>query len=228
VQIPLSVLHFSKQIDTLYIHMSKNQLNEMEIRVLRLVRNALVHDGRSPSVRDLAKTLGYRSPRSAFLLLNSLINKGLLRRKDDGGLQLRKDLDEAEDHARTIDVPLVGCVLCGAPLLAEENIETHIPVSRSLARAGSKYFLLRASGDSMDQAGINDGDLLLVRQQSVADDGDKVVALIDDNATVKEFRRGKGVVVLQPRSSNKDHKPILLTESFIVQGVVVAVIDNLH
>lgn len=207
-------------------YMGKEQLNEMELRVLRQVRNALVHDGRSPSVREVAKALGYRSPRSAFLLLNSLIEKGLLRRREDRSLQLRKDLVEAEDHARTVEVPLVGSVPCGAPLLAEENIETYIPVSRSLARPGSKHFFLRASGDSMDQAGIEDGDLLLVRQQSVADDGDKVVALIDDNATVKEFRRGKGVVVLHPRSKNKGHKPILLTDNFQIQGIVVATIPT--
>jgi repressor LexA len=204
--------------------MGKEQLNEMELRVLRQVRNALVHDGRSPSVREVAKALGYSSPRSAFLLINSLIGKGLLRRRDDGRLQLRRDLAEAEDHARTVEVPLVGSVACGAPLLAEENIETFIPVSKSLARPGAKHFILRASGDSMDQAGIHDGDLLLVRQQSVAEEGDKVVALIDDNATVKEFRRGKGAVVLQPRSKNKEHKPILLTENFVVQGVVVSVL----
>lgn len=208
--------------------MPHEDLSETELKALRHVRNALVHDGRQPSVRDIARALGYRSPRSAFLLLNSLIAKGMLKRNPGGALQLRRDLEEAEDHARTVEVPLVGIVACGAPLLAEENIEAYLPVSRSLARPPGRYFILRASGDSMDQAGIEDGDLLLVRQQPQAEAGDKVVALIDDTATVKEFRREKGVLVLKPRSSNSSHRPIILTENFLIQGVVVATIPRLE
>ncbi len=207
--------------------MEKHPLNANESKALRFLRNALVHDGYSPSVRDLAKTMGYRSPRSAFLLINALIEKGLLKRRPDGGLQLRKDFAVQEDHARTVGVPLVGTVPCGAPLLAEENIEAHIPVSTSLAKPGSKYFILRAKGDSMDLAGVEDGDLLLVRQQSQAENGEKVVALIDDEATVKELHREKSVVVLKPRSSNKGHQPIVLSENFLIQGVVVATIPSL-
>jgi repressor LexA len=80
----------------------------------------------------------------------------------------------------------------------------------------------------MDLAGIRDGDLVLVRQQPVAENGQKVVALIDDEATLKEFRRKQQVVALMPRSRNKDHKPILLSSDFQVQGVVVATIPNLE
>jgi repressor LexA len=142
---------------------------------------------------------------------------------------LRKDLTESEDHARTVEIPLVGSVACGTPILADENIEAHIPVSTGLARPGNKYFLLRAAGDSMDDAGINDGDLVLVRQQASAQNGDKVVALIDDYATVKEFHREKGVVLLKPRSKSKRHKPIVLTGSFLIQGVVTSVLPaNLY
>lgn len=117
-------------------------------------------------------------------------------------------------------------MLCGLPILAEENIEGMIPVSVDLARPGSKYFFLRASGDSMNEAGINDGDFVLVRQQTFAEDGDSIVALIDDEATIKEFRRTKDAVVLKPRSSNKKHQPILLTSNFQIQGVVVTAIPN--
>ena len=194
------------------------------MKALRVLRNALVHCGASPSVRDMARALGYRSPRSAFLLLNQLAEKGFLRRKGNGQLQLRKDIMEKEDHAQTVDVPLVGTVPCGAPLLAEENVEVYIPVSTSLARPGSKYFLLRAKGDSMNQAGIENGNLLLVRQQQNAENGQKVVALIDNEATVKEFHRGENAVILMPKSKNKTHKPIVLTENFIIQGVVTTVL----
>ena len=206
--------------------MEKQRLTENEAEALRLIRNTIVHGGYSPSVRDVASAMKYRSPRSALILLNELIKKGFLKRKEDGKLQLRKDLTEQEDHARTVDVPLVGVVPCGTPLLAEENIEGYIPISRSLARPGGKYFLLRAKGDSMDQAGIEDGNLLLVRQQPSAEDGEKVVALIDDEATVKEFHQEKGVVVLKPKSKNKSHKPIVVSQNFMIQGIVVATIQK--
>ena len=211
------------------VSMEKHQITEKQLEALRFLRNAIVHDGRSPSVRDLAHALGYKSPRTAFLILNHLIEGGWLKRNQDGELQLRKNLPEAEDHARTVEVPLVGSVACGVPLLAEENIEALIPVSTALAKPGGKYFLLRATGDSMDRAGIDDGDLLLVRQQPTAENGDRVVALIDDAATVKELHREKDVVVLKPKSKNKDHKPIVLTEDFIIQGVVKSVLPaNLY
>lgn len=206
--------------------MKKHLLPEKELEALRYLRNAIVHDGYSPSVRELAEELGYKSPRSAFLLLRRLIEHGWLKRKEDGDLQLRKDLPETSDHARTVEIPLVGAVACGAPLLAKENIEAYIPVSTSLARPGGKYFLLRAVGDSMNQAGIEDGNLVLVRQQPTADNGQKVVALIDDEATVKELHREKEVVVLNPKSTNKKHKPIVLTDDFIIQGVVMSVLPG--
>jgi repressor LexA len=204
--------------------MENRRLTENQIRTLRYLRNALVHGGNSPSIRDIAEALGYRSPRSAFILLNELIEKGFLKRKEDGKLQLKKGLIEQEDHARTVNVPLVGTVPCGSPLLAEENIEAYVPVSTSLARPGSRYFLLKAKGDSMDQAGIENGNLLLVRQQQSAENGERVVALIDDEATVKEFHREENAVILKPKSKNKKHKPIILTENFIIQGVVTTVL----
>lgn len=98
------------------------------------------------------------------------------------------------------------------------------PVSTSLANPGHKYFFLRAVGDSMDAAGIQDGDLMLVRQQPQAENGEKVVALINDEATVKEFHREREAVVLKPRSNNKKHRPIIVTDNFIIQGVVTSVV----
>jgi len=206
--------------------MDQNALTEKETEALRHLRNALVHGGYSPTVRELAEKLKYRSPRSAFLILNSLVEKGWLGKRRNGDLQLLRDLSESRSHARTVEVPLIGAVPCGTPMLAEENIEAYIPVSENLARPGGKYFLLKAQGDSMDQAGIKDGDLLLVRQQPDANSGDRVVALINDEATVKEFNRGDEAIVLKPKSENKIHKPIILTDDFIIQGVVVSVLPS--
>lgn len=208
--------------------MSKSALTERQQQAIRFLRNAIVHDGHSPSVRDLAKALGYKSPRTAFLVIHSLIATGWLKRSSDGQLQLIKDFRETEDNARTVNVPLIGSVACGQPLLAEENIEAFIPVSMNLAKPGNRYFLLRANGDSMNEAGIENGDLVLVRQQSHAENGNKVVALIDDEATVKEFWREKETVILKPRSRNNAHKPIVVSENFMIQGVVVTAIKNFN
>lgn len=207
--------------------MSQKELKEKELEAFRYIRNAIVHGGFSPSVRDLRDELGYKSPRSALLLLNSLIERGWIQRNSQGDLQVRKDLEEQEDHARTVELPLVGAVSCGSPILAEENVEAYIPVSRSIVSSGARYFLLRATGDSMNQAGIQDGDILLVKQQNHANNGEKVVALIDDEATVKEFSKDNGFVVLKPRSSNKEHKPIIVSDNFSIQGVIVATLPDL-
>jgi repressor LexA len=206
--------------------MDNVKLRSKHTEALKYIRNQLMHHGRAPSVRDLMIALGYKSPRSASLIINDLIEKGFLKRRSNGTMQFVKDLEPDFSHARTVKVPLVGTVACGSPIFAEENIDGMIPVSVDIARPGSKYFFLRALGDSMNEAGINEGDLVLVRQQPVAEDGDIVVALIDDEATVKELRRTKDALILKPKSSNKKHQPIILTDNFQIQGVVVAAIPN--
>lgn len=131
------------------------------------------------------------------------------------------------DSEQTVEVPVVGSAACGMPMLAEENIEQLIPVSKKIAAPPYKYYMLRAKGDSMNQANINDGDLVLVRQQSTARHGDIVVALIDDSATIKEYTSTGSAVVLKPHSDNPVHKPIILMKDFMVQGVVVTTIAGI-
>jgi repressor LexA len=203
-----------------------DELKGKDREALRHIRNWLVHHGRSPSVRDLMRALKYNSPRSAALVLERLIKAGVVKRRPDGNLQLLKDPEAESVNPQTVDIPLVGSVACGVPIYAEENIEAMIPVSKNLARPGNRYFLLRAVGDSMNLAGIDDGDLTLVRQQATANNGDLVVALIDDKATIKEFHHAGDAVILKPKSRNKKNQPIILTENFQVQGVVVKTIKN--
>ena len=204
--------------------MNKN-LSEKELIGLKAVRNFLIHNGRFPSLRELMTLLHYRSPRSSSLLIERLISKQVLTRKKDGSLQLLSS-SLSNERAQTLDVPLVGRVSCGSPLYTEENIEAVIPISTKLLKSSSKHFLLRAKGDSMNKADINDGDLVLVRQQSTASNGDIVVALIDEEATIKEFNRAGEMVALKPNSRNKDHKPIILTGDFVIQGIVVSSIPG--
>ncbi len=207
--------------------MKETAISNRELEAIREIRNSLMRRGKIPSVRELMNSLGYRSPRSAAVLYENLVEKGILRRKRNGNFQFVKDAAENENvRAQTVDVPLVGVVACGAPILAEENVQGKISVSTKLARPPHRYFLLKAKGDSMDQKGINDGDLVLVRQQTTAKDGDTVVALIDNEATIKEFRIGGETFVLKPRSKNKQHQPIVLTKDFQVQGIVVTAISE--
>lgn len=203
------------------------ELTSKELEAMRHIRNWILHRGQSPSIRELMSALGYKSPRSVQDIIEKLIEKGFISKTKTGALKMIKDPESTSIHAQTTDVPLVGMVACGAPIFAEENIEAMIPVSTSLTRNSTKFFILRATGDSMDLAGINDGDLVLVRQQETAENGDNVVALIDNSATIKEFHKDKGVVVLKPKSSNPNRQPIILTENFRIQGVVTNIIPNL-
>ena len=203
------------------------KLSKKELQTIKIVRKYLFDYGKMPSVRKLMRELDYKSPRSASVIINDLEKKGILRKKQDGSFQL-SEFELPEDYGtreQTVKVPLLGSVACGLPIFAEENIEANIPISIKLIKKGHKYFLLRAKGDSMNNAGINDGDLVLIRQQQHAENGDKVVALIDDEATIKEYHHTGSLVVLKPKSNNKKYQPIILSNEFRIQGIVEAVIS---
>ncbi len=194
-----------------------------DIQALKLIRNSFFHTGSGPTLAEINKETGGESPRSASLILARLQRDGFIKKKDGKIISIAF---EKPDSVSTVNVPLVGGVPCGAPMLAEQNIETYLPISTAMAKKGHKYFLLRAMGDSMNLAGINDKDILLVRQQETAVNGEKVVALIDEEATVKVFERKNDVVILRPKSKNSTHKPIILTGNCKIQGVVVAVLPS--
>lgn len=207
--------------------MSQELLSGKAKEALKHIRNWLMKYGLMPSVRELMQKMDYKSPRSAMLLMAELEENGFLERKANGSYKMIKDLSTTVT-ARTVAIPLVGSISCGGALLAEENIEAYIPVSTSLVKAGYKYFLLRAVGDSMNEAGILPGDLVLVRQQNVAENGQNIVALIDDDAILKEFQHKGNVVALVPRSSNSKHKPIILERDFQIQGIIITSISNVN
>jgi len=197
-------------------------LNEKDRKGYSLIRTSLIQTGKKPTLEEINEVTGGKSPRSASLLIERLIRFGFLK-KYGNNLKLTEKHVEVVSIS-TVEVPLIGQVACGRPMLAHENIEAYISVSTRLAKSGDNYFLLRASGDSMNMAGINNGDLMLVKQQITANNGEKVVALINDEATVKEIQFKGNYVTLMPRSSNPVHKPIILTEDFTIQGIVMEVI----
>lgn len=210
---------------SVYLCMS-HSLTGKELKALKIIRNSLVHQGRMPSVRELMIGLNYKSPRSSAMILKNLMEKEILRKKNNGSYQI-VDFEIPEHYgfrAQTVKIPLLGSVACGIPIFADENIEAEVSISVEMIKSGYKYFLLKAEGDSMNEAGIDDGDLLLIRQQQDANNGDRVLALIDDEATVKEFNRSGAMVILKPKSTNKIHQPIILTSNFRIQGIVEEVI----
>jgi repressor LexA len=185
-------------------------------------------EGVPPTVREMQALGGFRSPRSVAQFLDALERAGYVQRATGARniRVLRRPPGALADRAETVPVPLIGHVAAGQPFLAAENVEAYIQVSTTLARHAAACFLLRVHGDSMNRAGIDDGDLVLVRRQETAHSGEVVVALIDDDATVKRLRLARGAMLLEPASTNPAHKPIVLDRDFRIQGVVVASIPK--
>lgn len=204
------------------------KLTSKQLRFLESLVSYQAHEGVPPTVREMQEIGGFRSPRSVAQYLEALEAAGYVQRSSGARniRIIRRPPTRLPDRADTIAVPLLGHIAAGRPILASENVEDHIPVSRKLASGRWTYFLLRVHGDSMDRAGIDDGDLVLVRQQDTAQQGDRVVALIDDEATVKHLRVARDVILLAPASSSAIHKPIVVDREFRIQGVVVAVLPK--
>lgn len=197
------------------------KLTNKEQLVLHEIRE-FISRSEKMTIRALQTALGYASPRSISVLIDQLITKGWIYR--DSQDQIRISLDFRSDSHEVRMIPLIGTIACGMPIFAEENIETEIPVSTRLISTSKKYFFLRAQWDSMNQKGIDDGDLVLIEQTDVPRDGQIVAALINDEATLKEFRHQGDLAYLIPHSDNPKHRPIILgdfSDSFSIQGIFI-------
>lgn len=183
--------------------------------------NSYVQNRRQPSLEDL-----FRIANILKVDVRELLDKDALMKNGQTG-SFSDSEDFVTENAQTIKLPLIGSIACGTPILAIENIEAEIPVSLDLIKGSSKHFLLKAVGNSMNIAGINDGDLVLVKQQNTAENGNIVVALIDDEATIKELHKTKEAIVLKPHSTEPKHKPIILNRDFKIQGIVITTIPSL-
>ena len=161
--------------------------------------------GYPPTVREIGKAVGLHSSSTVHAHLANLEKIGLLRRDPTKPRAIELLVDKAKQAIRPPGLPLVGQVAAGEPILAEENIEEYLEVPDVIGGEDGDY-ILRVKGDSMNDAGILEDDFVVVRPTEAADDGEIVVALIDDEATVKRFFREKDHVRLQPE--NKAYKPI--------------------
>ena len=215
-------------------------LTPRQRKVLEVIRDHVERQGYPPSVREIGDAVGLTSTSSVAHQMRVLEKKGFLRRDPNRpralDVRLPEELEGAEGAAETVDteavradrptptfVPVVGRIAAGGPILAEQAVEDVFPLPRELVGEGS-LFMLRVVGDSMIEAAITDGDWVVVRQQPVADNGEIVAALLDNEATVKTYRRRDGHVWLLPQ--NPDFEPTPGDEATVL-GKVVAVMRRL-
>ena len=194
-------------------------------RILDVISSTVRQRGYPPTVREIGEAVGLTSSSSVHAQLANLERKGLLRK--DPTKPRAMTLANEEGHARGVSVPLVGHIAAGAPTLAQEHVEEYLAVPQGFAQ-DTDHFALRVAGDSMIGAGIYDGDLVVVRSQESADDGDIVAALLagpaEDEATVKRLGHDGPRVVLIPE--NPALEPFEMTDGRIL-GKVVAVLRRL-
>jgi repressor LexA len=197
------------------------ELTDRQTRILDYIRYVTRMRNYPPSVREIGEAVGLSSSSTVHNHLNQLERRGLIRRDPSKSrtVQLVEVLQNEERQRDSVAVPVIGHVAAGAPILAEQNIEDHVVLSPQFAREG--WFALRVRGDSMLNAGILDGDLVLVKPQQDAPDGSIVVALVGDEATVKRLDRSTGRVRLL--AENPAYDPIEPSEATmvgLVQGLL--------
>lgn len=193
-----------------------NDLSGKQRRVFLFLKEFIYDNGYPPSVREVCDAVGAKSTSTVHGHLIRLEKKGLIRR-DPAKPRAIEILDEdAEARSKVMSVPIVGQVSAGEPILAAENIEEYIPLPDWFVREENS-FILTVKGESMIGAGIFDKDYILVRKQNYADDGDIIVALIEDEATVKRFFLENKKIRLQPE--NPTMSPIILDEVTILGKV---------
>jgi len=201
--------------------MSTPSLTERQQKTLAFLQEYLQSQGLPPTLREIADAMGFSSHSSAQACIESLVRKGLLERSPQHrGLRLPPGLMRAAAN----DLPLVGRVAAGSPILAEENIESQLEVDPALFRPRADY-LLRVVGMSMRDAGILDGDLLAVHKTATANDGQIVVARLDDEVTVKRLKHERDRLLLLPE--NPDFAPIEVDprrHAFAIEGRYVGII----
>jgi repressor LexA len=204
----------------------QRELTKRQQQILDYIHAELHRCGYPPSVREIGEAVGLSSSSTVHSHLAALEAKGYIRRDPSKPRALEvfdyRENDHGVDMSRVSVVPVVGQVAAGSPILAAENIESTMPLPAEMA--GDNTFILRVRGESMIDAGIYDGDFVVVRQQPTADNGDIVVAMIDDSATVKTFYREADRIRLQPENATMD--PIYTREATIL-GKVVALFRRL-
>ena len=193
---------------------------ELMNRIIEFVEQYYLENSSSPSVRVIADKFGI-GVSTAYRYLLEMDERGLITY--DGKRISNDRIEKLNSNSGVIRAAVVGSIACGIPYLAEENVEEYVSLPRSMFGDG-EFFILRANGESMIDAGIETGDLVVIRKQACAEDGQIVVALVEDEATLKRLYRDKGKVILHPENRAMDD---IIVDDCIIQGVAVKVIKDL-
>ena len=198
--------------------MGQGKISAKQQEILDYIKSQILERGFPPAVRDICEAVHLKSTSSVHSHLETLEKNGYIRR-DPTKPRAIEILDDSFQMLRreTANVPIVGRVAAGEPLLAEQNIEDYFPISTEFL-PNNQTFLLKVRGESMINAGILDGDYVLVEQRQTASNGEMVVALIEDGATVKTFYKEEGVIRLQPENDTMD--PIIARDVMILGKVI--------
>ncbi len=202
-----------------------DRLTHRQRRILDFIHETTQERGYPPTVREIGEAVGLTSSSSVHAQLANLERLGLLRKDPTKP----RAITTAEPRPHGVVVPLLGRVAAGTPTLAAEDVEEYLTIPMGFASDGVEHFALRVTGDSMIDAGILDGDVVVARRELDAGDGDVVVAILpgpaEDEATVKRLKRRKGRVILEP--ANPRLEPFDLPEDGRIAGTVVAVLRKL-
>ncbi|MBQ7077762.1 MAG: transcriptional repressor LexA [Lachnospiraceae bacterium] len=198
--------------------MSKKEATPKQIEILEFIKSEILAKGYPPTVRDICEAVGLSSTSSVHAHLEKLEKKGLIRRDPTKprAIELIDDNYAIVRH-EMVNVPIVGTVAAGTPILAQQNISNYFPIPMEYM-PNEQTFMLKVKGESMINVGILSGDLVLVKQMNSASNGDIVVALVDDSATVKTFYKEKDHIRLQPENDTMD--PIIVTDCAILGKVI--------
>ena len=201
--------------------MAYGKITAKQKEILDFIKNEILNKGYPPSVRDICEAVRLKSTSSVHAHLETLEKNGYIRR-DPTKPRAVEIIDDNFNLTRreVVNVPLVGTVAAGQPLLAVENVDSYFPIPAEYL-PNKQTFMLKVKGDSMIKAGILNGDDVIVVEQNTARDGDIVVALIEDSATVKTFYREDGYIRLQPENDTMD--PIIVEDNLTILGKVIGV-----
>ena len=206
-------------------------LTKRQEAILKFIKAHKDESGYPPTIAEIQEKFSFKSPNAVQDHIRALERKGRIRKIPNQwrGLEVvdsHKNIYENNKSA-TVSVPLVGHVAAGSPVLAEENIEGIISVDRSLVSRTTKLFALRVYGESMIKAAICDGDIVIAHQQPTADNGDIIIALIGDEATVKRFFRKGDTVILKPENDKMHPIKVSQGKEFCILGKVIATLRRI-
>lgn len=198
--------------------MSQGKISKKQQEILEYIKSQILERGFPPAVRDICEAVHLKSTSSVHSHLETLEKNGYIRR-DPTKPRAIEILDDSFNFTRRemVNVPIVGRVAAGEPLLAEQNIEEYFPIPMDFM-PNKQTFMLKVKGESMINAGILDGDYVLVEERKTAHNGEMIVALVDDGATVKTFYKEEGIIRLQPENDTMD--PIIVPDCVILGKVI--------